>query len=223
MIVEEHSGVGRSICRRNENIKSASELQKDLTLLGYSGRKCRRDHVCRAAYNRCPFGKTCGSCGFSRYCSQDFMRRNLRRDCCERKMGEGDEFRRKFICCNIDEPGFESPVLLDASFPGQPPVYVIVGTEHGRDPYKDVRLMALDPAHFRGDQLLIYAVACLGDEVELLNLFTQFNDFRCNPAITLLDAWPEKLPILVQKNNRRKHSGHTNADNFRCRDVCISN
>ena len=90
----------------------------------------------------------------------------------------------------VDEASLERPVLFDGALAGEAPVDIVVGAEHGRDAREDLRLMPLDPSELCGDELLIDAVAGLGEKRLLVDLGAKLLDFRAAARVALLNARP---------------------------------
>ena len=108
----------------------------------------------------------------------------------------------------VDETGFERPVLLDGALAGEAPVDVVVGAEHGGDAGEDLGLVALDPAKLGGDELLIDSIAGLGEKRLLVDLGAKLGDFGAAARVALLDARPQQAPGRVEQHHRRQHAGH---------------
>ena len=81
---------------------------------------------------------------------------------------------------------------------GQPPVHIVVRAEDCRDPPEDLRFVPLDPAQLRDHQLLVDAVAGLGDETGLVALAAELLDLGAVVGITTLEVDTEHKQMTVK-------------------------
>ena len=126
--------------------------------------------------------------------AEDLVRGDLARQGGARDMRERDQLVVDRVRREIDEAGLERPVLLDRALAREPPVDVVVGAEHGGDAGEDLGLVPLDPAQLGGDELLVDAVAGLGEKGLLVDLGAQLLDLGAAARVALLDARPEQAP-----------------------------
>src|SRR5271165_7325298 len=88
----------------------------------------------------------------------------------------------------VYEPRLQRPILLDRALAGQPPVDIVVGAEHRADLEEDLRFVPLDPSELAGDELLIDAIARLGQKGPLVDLGAKLVDLSAATRVALLDA-----------------------------------
>ncbi len=129
-------------------------------------------------------------------------------------MGEGDESVVDRAGLQVDEAGFQRPVLLDRALAREAPADIVVRAEDGRDAGEHLRFVTLDPSEPGGDELLIDAVASLGEKGGFVDLGAKLVDFGAAAPVALLNARAQQPPGKVQKHHRRQHAGHAD-----CGDV----
>ena len=119
----------------------------------------------------------------------------------------------------VDEPSLQRPVLLDGALVREAPVDIVVRAEHGGDAREDFGLVPLDPSKLGGDELLIDAIAGLGEKGLLVDLGAKLVDFRAAARVALLDAGPQQAPGLVEEDDGGQHAGHADRGDVGWRDA----
>ena len=72
---------------------------------------------------------------------------------------------------------------------------------------EDLGLVPLDPSELGSDELLIDAVAGLGEKGLFVDLGPELGDFGAAARVALLNAGAEQAPVGVEKHDRRQHAG----------------
>ena len=121
--------------------------------------------------------------------------------------GLGEELGREFAPADIHQTQFQRPIMVDAAHPRQAVGDVVIGAEDGGDAGDDLGLVMLEPAQFRGHDLLVDAAAGGGEEGRGIDARGHGIDLRQSPGIVLLHA-PAQHPALgIQQHHRRHHPG----------------
>ena len=114
----------------------------------------------------------------------DLARQRAARDMRQRDQRIVDRVRRE-----VDEASLQRPVLLDGALAREAPVDIVVRAEHGGDAREDFGLVPLDPSKLGGDELLIDAIAGLGEKGLLVDLGAKLVDFRRRSARRFAGCW----------------------------------
>ena len=139
--------------------------------------------------------------------AENLVRGDLARQGGARNMGERDQRVVDRVGLQVDEPRLERPVLLDRALAGEAPVDVVVRAEDRADASEDLGFVALDPSELAGDELLIDAVAGLGEKGLLVDLGPKLVDLGAAARVALLNARPQQAPGGVEQHDRRQHAG----------------
>ena len=157
--------VGQRLRDGEQDVAGAAELQDHVAVGDRAGHEGRGDEIGAAGHDRRALLQAGGRGGRSRDLADHLLRGTDRRQPIRCDPGQRDQLGIEAAGRNIDQPGLERPVLLDAARAREPPGDVVVGAEHRRDPREHLRLVALDPAQLRRHQLLIDAAAGAAKEV----------------------------------------------------------
>ena len=219
MVVEKQARVGARVIGRGENVDRAAKFEQHVAGADDACAERGRDVVRRAADNRRSGSQPAFRRALIGDGAQDFVRGDFAGQGAPRNMGERDQRVVDRVRCEVDEPGFQRPVLLDGALTREPPVDIVVGAEHGGDAREDLGLMPLDPSELRGDKLLIDAVAGFGEKRLLVDLGAKLLDFRAAARIALLNAGPQQAPGRIEQHDRRQHAGHADRGDVGGRDA----
>ncbi len=222
MVVEEEARVGRCVAGCGQDVDRAAELEQNVAGADHAGAERRGDVVRRAADDRRSGLKSAFRRAPIRDDAENLVRGDLAWQCGAGNMGERDQRVLDRVGLEVDETGFERPVLLDCALAGEAPVDVVVGAEHGGDAGEDRGFVALDPSELGGDELLIDSIARLGEEGLLVDLGPKLGDFGAAARVALLNARTQEAPGGIEQHDGRQHSGHADGGHIRRRSAACA-
>ena len=82
--------------------------------------------------------------------------------------------------------------------------------------------MALDPPELAGDELLIDAVAGLGEEGRFVDLGAKLVDLGAATRVALLNAGPQDPACFVEQHDGGQHAGHADGVDVVRRDAACA-
>ena len=121
----------------------------------------------------------------------------------------------------VQEAGFERPVVLDDAGAGQPPVDVVVGAEARS------RCCANTSGSWRSSQRSLGATSCWLTPLPVRRTNAAASTSAASSAtsapgaaVALLDAAPQQPPVGIEQNDGRQHAGDADGGDVRSAPAC---